>query len=547
MACLTEFMATVYADGESPEHEARLIEQHLEACDSCRRLVHALQSENQALLHCLQQVELFEVEPALIPTGAAETLTVINIGALLIGLAAAVRLALGVAGNFELPDGLNWLNPANSSGQLTLLVNSIVYLLDEGGSLIMSIINSASLAALNILVLFGLFHLFRRSLGTGVMLGLVAVFAVFSSSSYAIDLRRGNQPVTVPSGETVDDTLIVFGDSISIDGTVTGDLIAFARQVSIRGTVKGSVFSFARRIDVDGIVEGSISGFGQMVQTNGQVARNLYAFGQTIAVGKSGNVAQDAMMFGSEEVIDGTVGRDAATFGATTDVRGTVGRDLVSHNERVSLAGNAHVGRNLTAFVRRGENVRIDSAATIGGKRDIQIRVVPNKYMTLSFYVWQAIWLAAAFITGLILFSLVPAFGRVSLDTARALLTAGGVGFLGLVATPIAAVILCITIIGLPIGLVGVALWLIGLYLSKIVIAQFLGRALMRGQGERDPSMALGLLVGLVLIFVAVNLPYIGGVINFLLIILGLGAILISLYELPRWRPDFPASAHQAA
>lgn len=547
MACLTEFTGAVYADGELPETESREVAEHLEKCAGCRHLVDSLLAENQSLVLFFQEVDIFETEPALIPTNAARTPSVINFGVLIMAVAGAARLALGYINDFELPASLNWLNPTTYSGQLTLLLNTIVYLLDEGGATVMSIINSASLAALNILILFGVFKLVRRSMGTSVMLGLVALFAVFSSSTYAIDVRKGNQPVTVPAGETVDDTLVVFGDSVSIDGTVTGDLIAFARNITVRGTVKGNVFSFARRVEVDGTVEGSIAGIGQIVQSDGQVARNLYAFGQTVSIGKSGNVGGDAMMFGESPIINGTIGRDASTFGDSTDVLGNVGRNLIARSDRLSVLGNARIGGDLTAYVRRNENIRIDSSATIVGKRTIELRRQPNKYATSSFYIWQAIWLAAAFVTGLVMFSLVPPLARVSLDTGTALLTAGGIGFLALVATPIAAVIVGITLIGLPIGLVALALWLIALYLAKIVIAQFLGRALMRDQGDRTPSMALGLLAGLVLIFVAVNLPYVGAVINFLLIILGLGTLIISLYQLPRWRPDLPSSSQQAA
>ncbi len=82
----------------------------------------------------------------------------------------------------------------------------------------------------------------------------------------------------------------------------------------------------------------------------------------------------------------------------------------------------------------------------------------------------------------------------------------------------------------LPVGLAALALWITGLYLAKIVIALFLGRSLLAGEGEQRP-LTLPLLVGLALIFIAVNLPFIGPVINVLLMTLGLGALLLALYR----------------
>src|SRR5207237_7197476 len=105
-----------------------------------------------------------------------------------------------------------------------------------------------------------------------------------------------------------------------------------------------------------------------------------------------------------------------------------------------------------------------------------------------------------------------------------------------LVALPIAATKASITLIGLPLGLIAFALWCIAVYAAKIVVAAFLGRSLLKGNAEAGPATALALLAGLVPVFIGINLPYIGGMINFFLILLGLGAIAIGAYSMPRWR-----------
>jgi len=101
-----------------------------------------------------------------------------------------------------------------------------------------------------------------------------------------------------------------------------------------------------------------------------------------------------------------------------------------------------------------------------------------------------------------------------------------GIGFLVLVATPIAALIVAITLIGLPLALISVALWLIAIYLAKIFVAAWIGEGLVHS-GTQVRSLALPLLVGLVIVFVAINLPYIGGILHFLVILLGLGMVFL--------------------
>jgi len=47
-------------------------------------------------------------------------------------------------------------------------------------------------------------------------------------------------------------------------------------------------------------------------------------------------------------------------------------------------------------------------------------------------------------------------------------------------------------------------------------------------------STALSLIIGITIIVVAINLPYIGGVLNILLMLIGMGALLIAAYRLFR-------------
>jgi cytoskeletal protein CcmA (bactofilin family) len=498
-------------------------------------MVDAFRVESRVLIECLQDPDGFERQLKPATTGVPERgiAGLVRLGILVTGMAAVHRAAFGFLGSLELPASLDWLDPTRTAGQMNLVVNAIAYVLLEGGSMMESILDSATVIALNLVGLAVITMLLRRSIRTTAMLSVIALMAVFSSSSYALDVRRAeNQAVTVPQGETVDDTLVVFGDSINIDGTVNGDLITFARNVSIRGMVKGNVIGFGQHLTVEGIIEGSIFGVGQTVQNRGRVTNNVYGFGQDVTIGTGAEVTGNALLFAGETNVDGSIGHDLWIFCNRADVRGNVLRNVNAFVNGITVLAPARIVGDLTARVQRADNVRVESGATVGGKTDIQVRPPePNRYATFSFYLRQIMWLAAAFVTGIILFWLFPALTQVNLDSARTLLTAAGIGFLAACATPIAAIIIAVTVIGLPIGLVTLALWLLGLYLAKIVLAGFLGRALLAGQGEQRPAPALMLLVGLVLVLIAVNLPYVGGIINFLLTLLGLGALILTLYR----------------
>ena len=92
-----------------------------------------------------------------------------------------------------------------------------------------------------------------------------------------------------------------------------------------------------------------------------------------------------------------------------------------------------------------------------------------------------------------------------------------------MVATPVAALIAGLTLVGLPLALVALALWALGIYLGKIPIALFLGRTVLGPRGGGGPTLAL--LVGLLAVFVAVNLPFVGWIVNLALTLIGVGGL----------------------
>jgi hypothetical protein len=136
--------------------------------------------------------------------------------------------------------------------------------------------------------------------------------------------------------------------------------------------------------------------------------------------------------------------------------------------------------------------------------------------------------LIAAFLTGLVLFRLAPWLAPTRLVGGLDWVKAGGLGFAALVTIPIAALIVAITVIGLPLAITSFVIWLASLYLAKIIVAEFIGRSLLKQGG------VVSLFVGLLIVIVAVNIPILGGLLNFLMCLLGMGALVMTIYLVNR-------------
>ena len=526
MDCLSEFTVAVFADGELDAAEARRVEGHLARCERCRSLVEALRAENRSLLAALQ-----ESEPA---AGAAalparpRTADLLWTTALVLGAAGILQGALQLLGDWEPPGALDWVNPFSVTVQWNLFFSSIFYLIREGAAMVLTSVTFVGGLTLGTLLVAGtLYWLRRRPTSVAVLVG-VTLALTLAQPGAALDRRTAKKTaLIIPADQTIDDTLVFRGETLILNGTVTGNVLAFGERVEINGNVQGDVICFAGKTLVGGTVGGNLMAFTSQLDLRGRVARSLYGFASILSLGTDSVVEGDAAGFSAEADVDGKVGRDLALFSGKTGLRGEVGRNFYARTGRLSVLAPARVGGDLTAYVEKASAIQIDPGATIAGKVDKRIRGPrASRYGRASFYFWQAVQLAAALVTGLVLFTLFPALFRLPAAGGGEMLKSVGVGFLVLVAAPIAAVLLCITLVGLPLGLLSFAGWLAGLYLAKIFVGAYVGQRLVSAPaGGAPPAMAMPLLAGLVLVFVAVNLPFVGKLVHLLALLLGLGLV----------------------
>jgi cytoskeletal protein CcmA (bactofilin family) len=548
MNCPSEFIWAQYVDGEPSGIEAAELQAHLESCLECRKQVVGLEEENRVLAQSLQDIEWWAPENETVRPSPHNWPASLKPIAVLAGTSILLRAGIGFVRDLQAPSYVDWLSPLSFSGLLNWFANGLFWFIGEGRIAMIALITQIGFAFLSLFSLGVLAVAMRRFKGIAAMVSAMALMFALVVPGHATEVRRAEKGlgrVVVAANETVDDTLVVFADTVDIDGTITGDLVTFGRRVDIRGTVRGNLISFAQRIALSGNVGGDIMGFAQSLQIAGSVGNSLWGFAQNVTIPASGKLERDAIAFASEVDVEGTIGRDLYAMAGSVDVGSRISRDFQFRGGQLRLRAPSTIGRNLDMFTYSEKNLQIDSGVVVQGKRKIELeKPRQNRYLTTGFYFWQLIRIIGAFIAGLILFWLFPSSDRIPLSTGWDWAKSGGVGFLALVAAPIGAIILAITLIGLPIALTTVALWLLGLYLAKILVGRFIGKAIFKTNGNRT-SAAVALLFGITLVVIAVNLPYIGGILNFLMMLVGLGGLVLA--AISGWRrrtaPDIVSPA----
>ncbi|MEO8464414.1 MAG: hypothetical protein ABI640_03670 [Gammaproteobacteria bacterium] len=529
MTCLSAVIRSMVADDALLPEQATAAALHLRDCTACSAKVASLRAERVALRAALEADEARAKIPAFAPPARSRDLFVLTLGVLAV---AAVAGAFWTAVAEAIPSGLQWLNPFQPGEIAERAVTFIAFFLNEGITMLTSALNLVA-ATVTVALVAWTTVAFARGRGSAALLASLLVAAVaLPRPGHALEIRRGEGVITVAAGETIDDTLIAAGQTVAIDGTVNGDLLAFGRTVTIRGNVTGNVITAAESVTVEGTVGGDIVGAGRGVTLRGtHVGRNFFGLGRDLDIDASADVAGNAMTFGETAHIDGRVGIDLKSFGANVLMSGNVQRDFEAYAGDISVLPSARVGRNVTAHVDTDDKLQIAEGATIGGATSRQIVAREqrrNRYMTTGFYVRQVVRIGAAFLTGLLLLWAFPVFRTLSLPTSGAALRSGGIGLAAAIVMPIAAVLACITIVGIPVGVLTFMAGAIGLYFAKTVVAQVIGHTLFQSPAGQ-PHYAATLIAGLAIVVIAINLPIVGGIVNFVLTVVGFGMIVTLL------------------
>jgi hypothetical protein len=429
-----------------------------------------------------------------------------------------------------LVSAFSWITLITVPDPFELFVSIARYFSQEGTNLIYTYIGIV-IVSLIVTALGWFAFSYRKTRGMLSLCILVMLSGTLlvAPSADALEFRRDDNMVTIDASETIDDTLIVAGETVVVDGTVTGDLIALGDRVVVNGSVGGNLVTFGDSITVHGRVGGFVLGAGSSIElVDAVVEGDLWSAADRVSINRESRIGRNATIATELATMAGEVERDLLAFGEKIELSGKVGEDFEVFAERVSLMGSANVGGNLRLRIDDEDNLQRSPNSVVGGEVEFLLQESGldqiNRYATLGFYIHQLLRLVSAFIAGFALLWLFPGLRDITLDSGISGIKTAGIGLVGLVALPVFMLLFAVTVVGLPFTVVGFFSWLLAIYFAKIVLASVIGQMILVSS-EKNNSLPWTLLAGLVAILFVVNIPAIGGIFNFILTILGFGLI----------------------
>jgi cytoskeletal protein CcmA (bactofilin family) len=317
---------------------------------------------------------------------------------------------------------------------------------------------------------------------------------------------------------------------------VGGDFYAVGGQVTIDQPVQGEVYAAGGRIGISAAVDDDMRLLGGDVTVAAPVRGDASIIAGTISLAKGARVSGKAMLAGGNVEIAGTLERGGRIFADRLVISGHVVGGLRIIASRIEITSTARFEGPIDFTSRRA--VVVAPGAQVEGP----VTAMPSRAREKADEVrrtgeWAVpLFYAGLWAAGILLLLVFPRFTVAAQDQMRASpVKSLALGAALVFALPVVALLLIVTVVGIPVAFALIALYavllLAGFLTALFFVAERIGRLLRGGRAPGTGWRVALLLAALVLLALVARLPLAGGIVSLLVLIFGVGALGQQLYR----------------
>jgi cytoskeletal protein CcmA (bactofilin family) len=332
------------------------------------------------------------------------------------------------------------------------------------------------------------------------------------------------------------DPVYMTGVEVRIDRAIDGDLVAAAGRIHVDQPIAGDAILGAGSLDIQAPVGEDLRAAGGIVTIANRVKGEVMIAAGRITLSRNAEVQGHAWLAGSSVSIDGRSLSSMKVYGRDVALLGEIYGPLEVSADRVEIRGSARIYGDIT--YSSDSEITIDPQAQVMGKvtrTATKLERAEPRTNIPGLKPLRPLLLAGLFAAGVLLNALVPDFVRNSVRTlAAAPVKSLGLGSALFFSVPPVAILLILTIIGIPIGLALAAVHAIALVGGYLITGFFMANKL--AQPLHRPPRAYGwplvfLAGALVLLALATSIPYVGPLVLLLALAGGLGAMVLQAFS----------------
>ena len=319
------------------------------------------------------------------------------------------------------------------------------------------------------------------------------------------------------------------GQNVTVTQPVAGDLLAAGREIIVADKVGGDAAAAGGSVRLDGTISDNTYAAGGQVYVNGTIARNARLAGGTVEIYPSSRIEGGASIAAAQIRMNGSLGGYLQATGGNIYINGPVGGDVEAMGGQIELGPNARINGKLR-YRSRSELKQDPGAQVLGGIEQLPFQGRMARRAGRGF-LWGLLlfWTLGLMLVVAILLVLLPGFPKVITTLEARPGMSALLGFALLVCIPIASLILLITLIGAPLALLTIAAYFVLLFVGYLAAAAAIGDWILKrvrhGTLETIGWRVAAAICGIFIIALLGRVPVLGGLIGFVALIMGMGAV----------------------
>jgi len=330
---------------------------------------------------------------------------------------------------------------------------------------------------------------------------------------------------------------------------VQGDVVVAGGSVSVLNSVAEDVLAAGGTVNIMASVGDDIRAAGGSVAILGHVGGDVVAAGGTVIIDAASIVEGRAWLAGGTVTVAGNVNQELKVSGRQIILAGTINGDVEVYAESVEIKPSTVIKGSLTYSAPGEADIHHD--ATIEGEISHKKIVLEDfeesgtgLFASLMFYISLAV-------SAIALFLLLPHRTMLVVKQLQdSPVKSAGLGLALLTSTPIIALMLLVSVVGVPIALVALALYavvlIVGLLIAVIWVGELVSRKLEKQTDASKRARVWSIVTGAVSLFIIDLIPLVGGLVFFVVLVLGVGGVMQFFYQLYAQRGDRVAAVVEA-
>lgn len=363
-----------------------------------------------------------------------------------------------------------------------------------------------------------------------------SAFQLVNADSYTLDAKA-----------TVTNEMIISSAVVSIAGAAEDDLFIMATSAKLDGHFAGDVWAMADAVTFSGKAEDDLRFFGRSLEVrSGELRGSLTAIGNSIVISNGAVIRGSVLLVGETVISEGDVHGSLKIAGSSATISGRIRGNLRIAAEDIVVMPGTEIEGDL--IYSSSDDLFLDKTVKLEGQLVKKTVDAFSSWQTpdpsfSQIATVQSFFYVCMMLAALPFMALFPRFTGLAVRQLRQRSWASlAIGVTAVCLVPLASILLLFTVVGIPLAVLLMLAYTLLVYLSKVPVALMLGGMILRRRGPQPFSRVFtALSMGLLILYAAGALPFIGTSVKLLTLFLGMGSFVAAIFSSQLARDANPA------